>query len=151
MAEGRLQLRSKYQERAICVVVQRLLTHSIPSYYERISLPIPDRKSKHPAQILDTILAILLIQMNEAFGIGSGIECVAFGEQILSDLLKIIDLTVQYDPDGLIFIVDRLVTSLEIYDTQPPHAECHMVHQHHAFIVRPSVLDAVTHCLQYPS
>src|SRR5256885_3114393 len=116
MTEDGLQLRCKYQERAIRVVVQRLLTHSIPSYYERISLPIPDCKSKHPAQILDTILAILLIQMNEDFGIGGGIECVAFGEQILSDLLIIIDLTVQYDPDGLVFIVDRLVTITQIDD-----------------------------------
>src|SRR5256885_15355509 len=148
MTEDGLQLRCKYQERAIHVVVQRLLTHSIPSYYERSSLPIPDCKSKHPTQILDTILAILLIRMNEDFGIGGGIDFMALGNQVLADRHIIIDLPVQYDPDDLIFIVDRLVTGLEIDDTQPPHAECHMVHQHHAFIVRPSVLDAVTHCLQ---
>ena len=59
---------------------------------------VPDRESKHPTQALDTALPFVFVEMNYGFGVGAGLEGVSPANQIIAQLLKVVDLTIENDP-----------------------------------------------------
>jgi hypothetical protein len=62
-------------------------------------------------------------------------------------LLVVIDLTVEYYPEGFVFIGDGLMTAGEIDDRKPSLAKGSAVSSISAFIIRPAMAKCMKHAL----
>ena len=66
-----------------------------------------------------------------------------------SQLCMVINLTVEYDPDVLIFVGQRLMTTLDVDDAETPHGQANIFLDEEAFVIRPAVHDAAVHARQH--
>lgn len=57
----------------------------------------------------------------------------------------VIDLTIENDPDGLVFVRDRLVTGGEVDDAKAAHADADLTIMVDALVIRTAVRDYVAH------
>src|SRR6185436_11738295 len=85
--------------------------------------------------------------MNEGFRIAGGFEDVTLCDQIIAETLVIVDFAIEDNPDGSVFIGNRLVAAREINDTETPHSDRAIAIGVEAFIVRTAVDHAITHRL----
>ena len=69
--------------------------------------------------------------------------------QIFAQFLEIIDLAIKDHDDAAVFIVDWLITGLQIDDGQPPMSQAALIIYKKAFSVRAAVCDPFGHCFQY--
>jgi hypothetical protein len=106
----------------------------IPSQKEASNSLIPERKSELPVEVFEKLRAFFLIKMNENLCVRVCIKLMTSGHKILPEIRIIEDFAVVNDPDGAIFIVDRLIPATEVDDAEPGmgqadpllkiHAEC---------------------------
>jgi len=96
--------------------VQRLDAHAVPGQQDALAPAVEDREREHPVQALDHSLAPLLIAMNEHLGVGLGGERVPCGDQLGAKVEVVVDLAVLDDPYGGVFVVDRLVSAIDVDD-----------------------------------
>jgi hypothetical protein len=72
----------------------------------------------------------------------------AFVDETLAQLHKIVDLTVQDDPDGLVFVMDRLLTRLKVDDAEPSHTHSEIPVPEDSLVIRSTMLDTPAHPLE---
>src|SRR4051812_18422036 len=65
--------------------------------------------------------------------------------QFVAQLFVVVDLPVENDRNGAIFVEDRLIAGLEVDDAEPPHAESNLVAEVKALGIRPAVPHRVAH------
>jgi len=73
--------------------------------------------------MVETFLAVFFIKMDDDLGIRGGRKLVAASRQPGAYFIKIIDFSIEYDPDGCILVRDRLTAPLTINDGKTPHTE----------------------------
>jgi hypothetical protein len=83
--------------------------------------------------------------MDYDLGIAVRSESVPAGLQLAAKLAKIVYLTVEYDRDSSILVVDRLLPTLEIDDCQASHGKADGVLVQQALSVWASTPDLVVH------
>src|SRR5438874_13733965 len=83
--------------------------------------------------------------MNNAFCIGVSVEMVATSFEFAPQLEKIVDFTVENDPDALVFVVNGLSAAGKVDDTEAAHAQAGRALDVNAFIVRTTVHDSLAH------
>src|SRR5215469_5179069 len=88
---------------------------------------------------------VILIEMNNHFGIAVCVKAVAAVFQSCTKLGKVIDFTVEYDPDSPILVVNWLAAHGKIDNAEPPHAQACAAHDMDPFIIRAAVHDGLTH------
>src|SRR6266705_664774 len=66
-----------------------------------------------------------------------------------SQLWEIIDFAVEYDPEIVVFVVDRLVSCRQVNDAQPPHSQPGAAMRVNPFVVRPTVHDCLAHPMDF--
>src|SRR5258706_4268022 len=66
-------------------------------------------------------------------------------QQVLAQLLKVVNLPVEDDPDGSVLVANRLMPRVEIDDAQAPHAKPHRTVHVDACIVRTAMPDRPAH------
>jgi hypothetical protein len=93
----------------------------------------------------DQILTILLIQMDQALGIGRRRELMATLSKIVSQLPVVVNLPVEDHPYRAIFIVDRLLPGMHVDDRQPSHAQSHAISKVKPIVIRTSPPNERTH------
>src|SRR6267154_5714420 len=106
---------------------------------------IVKRESEHAAQLLNALRPILFIKMNNDFGIGMSEAAMAAGLQLRAQLGKVIDLAVVDNPNGLIFVEDRLVPARQVDDAEPAHAQSDASLHKHSLVVGPTMHDGFAH------
>jgi hypothetical protein len=106
-------------------------------------------EGEHSTEMLGRLVAVLLVQMDDDFGIGVGGERVSPANQVLPKLAIVVDLTIEHDGDGPILIVDRLVAPFEIDDAEPPHPDAHVASRVKTVVIGPPMGDARTHALHH--
>src|SRR5262245_58120550 len=84
---------------------------------------VPDRDGKHPPQALEASGPFLLIEVDDRLGIRHRPEDVSLPLQLSSQLLKVVDLAVEYATDGAILVEYRLIASHEVDDREPAIAQ----------------------------
>jgi hypothetical protein len=72
----------------------------------------------------------------------------AFIDETLAQLQKLVDLSVQDDPDGLVFVMDRLLTRLKVDDAEPSHAHSEIVVREDSLVIGSTMLDTPAHPLE---
>ena len=87
--------------------------------------------------------------MNDGFGIAARPEMVPPGLEFASKLAKVVNLSVEDDPDGFVLVRDRLGPALDVDDRKAPHREPNAtVFQMKASAVGPSMGNRVVHGLE---
>src|SRR5579864_459010 len=69
----------------------------------------------------------------------------AGANQIPTQFLEIVDLTVEHYPDGFVFVRNGLVAGAQVDDAEPPHAQTAATVQMIALVIRTPVPDLIAH------
>jgi hypothetical protein len=95
-----------------------------------------------------TIHAVLIVSMDNRFGIAVGIEGMAQLLQLFSELKIVVDLAVEDYPRRTFLIVNWLLAALQVDDGQAAHSETNGPINVKAIVVRPAVPDRIAHARQ---
>jgi hypothetical protein len=121
--QQRLQLRAEHEASGRFGVVERLDPEAVARQEERTARRIPDREGEHAPQALDAALARFLVEVHDHLRVRARAEVMAAGRELRGELAVVVDLTVEDDPDRTVLVGQRLISGLEIDDTEPPHSE----------------------------
>src|SRR5580692_7842464 len=99
------------EEEAISVVriEKRFLPDTIARQEHAPAAAVPNGEGKHPAQLLDDVVAPLFIAVQDNFGICFRMELMPRSEQLTSEFEKIVNLAVENDPHGPVLVRHGLV------------------------------------------
>jgi hypothetical protein len=96
---------------------------------------------------MDAAVTVFLIQMNDNFRIGAGVEMVTAPGEVRTQVVIVIDFTVKYDRDRPIFVVYRLITSGDVDNAKPSHPHSDGPANVKSVTVRTSMCDRTRHRL----
>jgi hypothetical protein len=85
--------------------------HRIPFQDQPLTAAVPHGKSEHAAQLGETGLAQLFIQVDDGLSVGARSKTMPAGQKAFVQFLEVVDLAVKYDPDALIFVGEWLVAT----------------------------------------
>src|SRR5437660_9134449 len=83
--------------------------------------------------------------MNNDFRIGMRIKSVSFCLKFVPQTKKIVNLSVENDPHGTVFVMDRLVATSDVDDAEAPHAQPHPTLGVYSLVVRAPVDNRSAH------
>ena len=123
MLEKALDLRAEEEVSVLHHGIVKRLDAEIVSRTEQGALSlIPDNKSKHTPQHGNDPLTEFLIAVDNDLRVAPGTEHVSTGDQIVTEGGKVIDLPVEHNYHGVIFIIHRLGTVRQIDDAEATEA-----------------------------
>lgn len=120
IGDNGFNFRTEDQGFAVPVIIQGLDAEAIPRHEEAPSVFIPNGKGKHPSEAVNTGFAPLFIGVNDGFGVAPGLKHMALVQQLLADVEVIVDLTIEHNPYGPVFIGQWLLPGGDIDDRQAP-------------------------------
>ena len=126
-------------------VKQWLLADAIARDKKFLSALIPNSEGKHAAQMFGTVGAILVVGVNDRFGVAICIEGVAEFLELLAEFAVVVDLAVENDPGSSILIVNRLLPALQVDDRQAAHAQADRAVEVEPVVIRSTMLDGSAH------
>jgi hypothetical protein len=95
--------------------------------------------------VVEAIDAMVFVEMEDALGIGVGPEPMPPADQSLPKGKIIVDLPVENDMDCIVFVGDRLSTSLHADDAQTAHPDPDAASDQTSLVVRPSMTNGIAH------
>ena len=122
--EQRLHLRAE-QQRAVRQrrVEQRPDADAIAHQHEPAARVVPQRDRELAVQVVDEVEAVLLVEMNDRFGVAVRVEDVAALLEVGAQLDVVEDLAVERDPDRAVLVAERLLAGAQVDDGQPAMTE----------------------------
>src|ERR1039458_1974584 len=84
--------------------------------------------------------------MDNHLSVGLGFENMPLAQEESAQLTKVVDFSVENDPDSAILIRERLVATAKIDDREPHVTESHLRRQVHPLIIRASMAYGIHHC-----
>src|SRR5215469_7833054 len=142
-----LDLGCEQQPPADMGIMQGLFAQPVTSYQQFPPTLVIEGEGEHAAQLLDACRSQLLVEMDDDLGVASGRKAVAAGFKARTELRKVIDLAVKYNPYRAVFIENRLVPSRDINNAQAPHPETGILFDENTFIVRSAMHDGLAHAM----
>src|ERR1700689_1964804 len=97
MGIQRLQLRTEQQQVRRTIIIERLHPGPVPDQDQLALRPVIYGKRKHPDEPLHHIDTPTVIPLQDNLRVRPGLESIPLALQLLSDLLEIIDFTVEID------------------------------------------------------
>ena len=104
-------------------VVQRLDAEPVAAGKEHAVALVPQRERELAAKLVHRACAEVLVEMKRDLAVGPGLEAMPFRLQLRPDPLEVVELAVDDDVDGVVFVVERLIAGGEVDDAQPRVAE----------------------------
>src|SRR5687768_17564301 len=98
--------------------------------------------------MLRTVRPILVIRMNDGFGVAVGIESVTKLFELLAQLQVVIDFPIEDNPRRAVGIVDWLMAGLQVNNGQTAHAETDRPIDVETVVVRSSMTDSFAHLVE---
>src|SRR5207249_4662088 len=141
----RLDLRGEPEPIALVHVEQGLDPQPVSGQEERLSVSVPEREREYSAQVLDTRLAVILIQMYQDFGVAFGLKPMPLCYERVAQLPKIVDLSVHHYAHRSALVPDRLASARHVNNAQPPHGQAHFIFHIPPLIIRPTMDEASDH------
>src|SRR5262245_18719111 len=126
-------------------VIERFHTQSIARDEQLLSPLVPDSKGKHPSQIVNTISAVLLIEMEDCFSVAMCLIDVTPGLELRAKISVVVDFAVEYDVQRAILIGHGLMAGRHVDNTQTAVAQPDCTVQENPFVVGATVGDHVAH------
>src|SRR3990170_5162376 len=103
------------------------------------------REGEHSVQFCREIVSMLFIGMQDRFRIGTCPENMTRRLKIPSQLPEIINFPVKNHPNRPVFVKNRLLSAGQIDDRKSPHPDSYSFSDVDPFVVRPAMLQDVTH------
>jgi len=100
---------------------------------------VPQCKVERSVEAIHEVVSFSVVQVEQDLAVGSGLELVTFGLGFGTKLTVVIDLAITHQPQGLLDIRQRLVTTGQIDDGQAAHIDAASAMDMHALIVQPTV------------
>src|SRR2546426_5986833 len=125
--------------------MEGLLAQAIARQNELALVFVVDGQPKHAAQLLHAVGAHFLIEVDNNFRIGLGVEAMAALFQFRAQFRKVVDLAVVNDPGAAVLVENGLVPARQIDDAETPHTQPGAVRDVDAFLVRSAMDDRVAH------
>src|SRR4030095_11374758 len=94
----RLRFRGECEPMRVAVQVDRLDPEGGTPHPQPPAARIPQRESVHAVQPMDELVVPLGVAMYDDLAVGSGLEPMAGGLELASQLAKIVDFTVAHEP-----------------------------------------------------
>ncbi len=126
-------------------VVHGLDAERIARDDETTRTSVPERHPEHPLEALEEVLPVLLVEVNDDFGIAVRGEPMALADQFVAQLLEVVDLSVADDDAAAVLVRNWLVTASDVDDRQPPHTERERAIDELPGIVGTAMKDRVPH------
>src|SRR5690606_28219862 len=101
--------------------------------------------AKHAAQVVDEIDAVLLVEVGDDLGVGTGAEVVTARFEITAQFGMVVDLAVEGDPDGVVLVGNRLVAALKVDDAQSAKTKAAGATDEAAVVVGTAMGDGLLH------
>src|SRR6266576_3265980 len=92
-----------------------------------------------------TVFAVLIVGVNDRFGIAVCVKAVAKFFQSCAELEVVVNLSVENNPRGTIAVMNWLLSGLQVDYCQAPHAQTDRSIKVETIIVRPAMPDSVAH------
>ena len=106
---------------------------------------VPDGDRELAVEAGQAVRAVLLVRVQDDFGVARGREPVSPALQLQSQLRVIEDLTVEHDPQGPIFVGDGLLAGAQVDDAQARIPEADVIVEVDPELVGPAVADRPEH------
>src|ERR1019366_5989874 len=108
-ANERVQLRGEREAAAgEGPVEERLLPRAVAREEQAPLLGVPQREREHARELGDAVGAVILVQLENYLAVAPRSKHVPSLHEAGPELGEVVDLTVDDDPDGLVFIEERL-------------------------------------------
>src|SRR4029077_1084782 len=101
--------------------MQRFLAHAVARQKQSLPSLVVKGNGKHSTKLFYAVGAHLLIQVDDDLSVGVRIEVVSTAFQLSAKLRKVVNLSVENNPDALIFVVNRLMSAGKVDDAKPAH------------------------------
>ena len=114
------------EQQLACVglgIIERLYAENIPRTVHFVRLGVPHDEGEHAAQHPGQLRAVLLVAMNDDFGVAMGLEDMPLGLQLGAQIHEVVNLAVEHADDGAVLVVHRLLACGQINDTQAAEAQ----------------------------
>src|SRR5262245_46583580 len=95
--------------------------------------------------MVDAPGAELLVQVHDGLGIASGAQAVPPLNEHPAQLLVVINLAVEHNPDRSVLVADRLLTAPEVDDAQPTHTQSDTGAEVNTLFIGPAVHQHLAH------
>src|SRR5712691_8060105 len=120
--KDRFDLGAKDQSLSISVVIQRLLAKPITCCQETVAISVPNGEGEHAAQVLDTLITVLLIGVNDSLSITTCGKVMTMTLQFFPQLPVVIDFAIEDNHDALIFIKNGLMAASQVNNREATYA-----------------------------
>jgi hypothetical protein len=131
----RFELRPEDDAMRSVEYVQRLDTQSIPGQQQTTTTDVKDGESEHSVQAVEALLPPLLESTKDDLGIRGGSKVVPESEQFFPQRGVTVDLAIEHDNDGPIFVAHRLLPGCRVYDGESAHAQSYWTVDPPSFVV----------------
>ena len=150
IAQEGLDLRGERQPAVADRVVERLLPQAV-AVEEKAAAPIvPQSNGEHAVQALDEGGPLLLVEVDEDFGVGAGAEMVPLRLELGTEVGIVVDLAVEDRPHRAVLVRDRLPAIGEADDAQAAVAHAERAAEVEPVLVGAAVRDGPVHGPQQP-
>src|SRR6266478_1001133 len=95
-----------------------------------------------------TVGAVLIVSVNDCFGVAVGIKGVAQLLKLVAELAIVVDFAVENNPGGAVLVMNWLRATGEVDDGQPPHPQAYGAVEIEAVVIGSTVTHGVCHARQ---
>ena len=145
MLQQRLDLGSEGEQPAVPEVVERLDAQPVARAEQALVRLVPYREGEHAAEAANAFIAILLVGVENGFGVAAAVITMPGALQFGPQIGMIEDFAVVGDPQRAVLVGHRLGAGRQVNDAQAAVAESHAIVFVEAVTVRAAVADDVGH------
>src|SRR5205823_6905911 len=98
--------------------------------------------------MVDAITPVLLVKVDNSFGIATGAIAVSCGLKVGTQFLMVVNLAVEDDPYAFVLVGEGLMSGLHVDDAEAAHSQANAPLDEQAPVVRPAMNDLAVHCSQ---
>src|SRR5204863_2371015 len=109
-----LDFRSEHERPGRLHVVERLNPKAVAGEQQLTTARVPDGEREHASEALHALSAHLFVEVDNHLGVAPGREGVAPRLELPPNLAEVVDLAVEHDRDGRVFVAERLMSARKI-------------------------------------
>src|ERR1700722_10017258 len=146
--ENRFNFRAEDQTFGAELIVERLDAQTIAREEDSLAASVPDGEGEHAAQVLNAVVAVFFVKMDDGFGVATGAVNMSARFELRAQVGVVVDFAVEDDPDGSVFVTQRLLAGGEIDNAQATHTQRGRTVDADAFIIGATVGNSIAHSPQ---
>ena len=146
--QQRLDLGGEQQHAVAIDIEKRRDARLVPSQQKPVPCPVMECEGELAVQPFHEGGAVFLVKMDQHLHVDLRPEAVPPADEIVAQLPVIVDLPVTDESDCIVFIADRLVPAIQIYDRKTAKPERQTGSAGECLLVRPPVRQCVGHAPQ---